>query len=95
MQLNPSDDNVRVAVFGRQVQQFLESDLGEYLALRAQQQSEAAIRELKQLDPFDPDLSRKVATIHQKLRIAENFIDWVAEVVDRGLQATEQLREDA
>jgi hypothetical protein len=95
MQLNPSDPTTLIAVFGRQVEDFLNTDLGMYLSQCAEEDRKKAFEELRTVNPFADDGMQKVAAAQHKLRIAECFMAWVAEAVAKGLQATQQLQEDA
>lgn len=84
MPLNPDDPKVRVAVFGRQVEMFLESDVGQYLRQCAQSETEDAARELMHIDASD---TAKVMAIQVKLRTADNILGWLEQAVASGLQS--------
>jgi len=88
-----SDDPVlRTAVFGKQVEQFLESDIGTYILQCAQEQEREAVEKLKGVDPTD---WKKIIGLQWKIHEAENVVKWLTDAVRAGLQATEHLKEDA
>jgi hypothetical protein len=89
--LDASDPIVRTAVFGKQVEQFLESDIGVYLTQRAEAQSDEAMGKLKEVDPND---WQQVMVLQMKIHVAEYILDWLGEAIRAGLQATEHLKED-
>ena len=86
--LNPEDPTVRTAVFGRQVQDFLDGDIGQYLIQCAAQQSEQYTRKLKDVDPFKPE---SIVACQLKIQVADSFINWLGDAVRAGLQATEVI----
>ena len=90
--VDPDNPVLRTAVFGKQVEQFLESDIGSYLVGRAQEQGEAAIMELKDADPFDHD---KIIKIQSRIKVAESIIGWLGDAIRAGHQAAEHIQEDA
>ena len=49
--LDPNDPTVRQAVFGRQVEDFLSTEIGQFLIQRAVTQEEEAIEELIEAEP--------------------------------------------
>ena len=53
MSLDPDDPKVRWAAFGKQVEYFLQSDIGAYLVKRAKQEGDEATEGLKRVDAFD------------------------------------------
>ncbi len=91
MSLDPDDPKVRWATFGKQVEYFLQSDIGSYLVKRAKQDSDEAIEELKKVDAFD---GQKVASLQLKARVADAVIVWLGDAIAAGESATEQLKED-
>ena len=91
MSLDPDDPKVRWATFGKQVEYFLQSDIGSYLVKRAKQDGDEAIEELKKVDAFD---GQKVASLQLKARVADAVIVWLGDAIAAGESATEQLKED-
>lgn len=92
MLLNSEDPIVQRATFGAQVEQFLSSDIGTYLIERADEQAEAALKELVAADPAQPEIIR---SIQNRIKVADSIIGWLREAIQMGEQAVQQLREDA
>lgn len=90
MPLDPDDPKVRWAMFGKQVELFLQSDIGSYLVKRAKQEGDAAMEELKQVDAFD---GKAVASLQLKARVADAVIVWLGDAIAAGESAVEQLKE--
>ena len=89
--MKPSDPTVEEAVFGQQVQQWLQGDIGSYVLRLAQEQSKAAVEELKTVDPHQPEIIMK---IQMRIQVAESIIDWLADAMIRGIQAQKVLDGD-
>lgn len=79
------------AIFGKQVENFLNSDLGKHLVYRAEEEAELANTELKRVLPWR---RRKIQELQNRIWRAENFQQWLADIVMDGLQATQQIEED-
>ena len=79
------------ALFGKQIQQFWDSDVGAYLRTRAQECYTAAIRKLKDCDPTD---SKTVARLQAEVWRAESFEDWLSEGIVDGLKSMDLLESD-
>lgn len=96
MQLHPDDPIVDTAVFGRQVEDFLESDIGQYLMQCAKGEMEEARDEvmglLKRPGIVPPD---EILKAQNRIRVASLFIRWLESAVEAGFMSLEQLREDA
>lgn len=84
------DDNelLERAQFGKQVELFWGSRIGEYLQTRAREVYTAAIQELKAVDPTD---YRAVIKAQSDVWKAEMFEKWLSEAVLDGLKALEIL----
>ena len=91
MPLDPEDPKVRWAMFGKQVEYFLQSDVGSYLVKRAKEQGDEALEELKNVDAFD---GNKVALSQLKARVADAVIVWLGDAIAAGESATEQLKQE-
>ncbi len=90
---DPTDNPLlRTAVFGKQVEQFLDSDIGVYLLQCAKTQSDEAVERLKDVDPQD---WKAVMGLQWRIHEAEHIIQWLGDAIRAGLQATEHLKEDA
>lgn len=88
--LDPENPDVRRAVFGRQVELFMESDIGQYIAQCAATEIEEATEKLKQVNPENPQAIR---TLQFKIHVAESVIGWLADAINSGNQSQEMLRE--
>ena len=86
------EDNpkLRAAVFGRQVEIFLESDIGQYLLQCAQIDVEKALEKLKRVNPRDVEA---VQNLQNDIRVAESIVGWLSDAINSGKQATEALKE--
>lgn len=90
---NDQDEQVallRLADFGDEVDQFLKSRVGQYVLQMAMLHSEEAIEELKKCDPED---AKKVRSLQNKIKVAEDIQQWLKEAVAKGLQAMDRLDE--
>ena len=91
MRLDPNDPVVSAATFGKQVEQFLRSDIGAYIIRIAKDQSDAATEKLKMADPYN---AVAIANLQHEIKVAESVAGWLADAVRAGLQALEQLEEE-
>ena len=90
MALDPNDPKVRDAAFGRQVEFFLESDVGRYIIKRARDESDTAVEELKNANPFvGPE---KILEIQFRAKLADFVIVWLGDAIAAGESSTEQLK---
>ena len=87
------EDNpvLRVAVFGRQVELFFESDIGQYLMQCAQKEIDEASEGLHTVDAFSPEA---VLKLQHKLRVAQSVMGWLTDAIQAGLQANETMRHE-
>lgn len=90
MQLDPNDPNLEAAVFGREVEHFLTGAIGSYLVKRAQNEIDAALNGLREVDPED---AKAVRALQNEAKVAQLVIDWLAEVIRRGQIATQVLED--
>lgn len=92
--MNPDDPDVRTAVFGKQVEDFLQSDIGDYLLKNSQYKAEQALGELKTVWPWR---TRRIRQLQNELRIAEDFQRWLGYAVASGQEAMKRIEgeEDA
>lgn len=75
--------------FGIEVESFLSGKVGSYLIKRAHKEIDEAVEELKRVDATDASL---VQQIQNKIWRAESIDEWLAEKVQEGWNAEEQLR---
>ncbi len=96
MPLNSSDPVVEAAVFGKQVEDFLDSPIGSYLLHCVKDEIDSAtsdlVRELKKSQPADQAM---IAKVQHRIRVAESVRGWLGYAVEAGLVALEQLKEEA
>jgi hypothetical protein len=91
MRLNPDDPVVSDAVFGEEVRNFLNSRVGSYIISAAKMDAEVAMSDFARVDPTKPEA---IMEIQVRLRAANMVSVWLADAINRGQQAVEQLRED-
>lgn len=89
MALNPDDPAVRWAAFGRQVELFLEGDIGKYLVHRFTQQILEATEDLKKVDPFSP---QEIMRIQNRIHVGESILEALRDVIAAGHSALEELK---
>lgn len=94
MQLSKDDPLVRTAVLGKQIENFLDSDVGRLVAQRAADEIDACAEILKKTSPRHFWGRAKIERLQNKIAIAESVIRWLADAVTEGQQAT-QILEDA
>jgi hypothetical protein len=75
---------VRRALFGKQVEQFLSSEVGRYMVARAEDQKSDALAAFKSCDVEDV---QNVRALQNKVKLAESIVQWMAEAVSDGLAA--------
>ena len=76
------------AGFGKEVELFWGSGIGQYLRNRAQECYSDAIEALKAVDPTD---YRAVMKAQNEVRVAQMFEQWLSQAVLDGLKALELL----
>lgn len=82
--MNESQILLDTAVLGEQIDQFMKSDVGQYLLAHAAAQEAAGLEELKRVKCTD---SEAVWQAQNKVWIAEKFRTWLEDAVGAGLQA--------
>ena len=83
--MNPDTNPVlREIDFGMEVEAFLQSDIGRYLAKRAEA--------VKVVDPED---TKSVRGLQNTIKVAESVLYWLAEAIQAGLNAQAELHEQA
>lgn len=91
-QLDPNDERVEIARFGREVEMFLEGTIGQFMLQRAVKVSEDATTELvKNAHTLDRDQIRNLQTL---IAFGDSFKGWLTEAVESGHAAIELLKED-
>lgn len=79
------------ASFGKQVELFWGSAVGQYLENRALEEYTQAITELKTVDPTD---FRKVLMLQSKVWRAESFKEWLSQAVTDGLKSLDLIDQE-
>ena len=90
-QLDEADPDVRLAVFGKQVEDFFETDIGNYILKRAQAEIDNATRDLRDVDPTD---TRSVMKAQLNLKVAESVIKWLGDAIVAGQSSLRLLQEE-
>ena len=90
MNKNEHAENMAIANFGDEVDQFLKSQVGMYLLGRAERDAAEAMLLLKDCDPND---WKTVQKLQNSIKLAENVEDWLKEAVAAGLDALQILEE--
>lgn len=88
--LDISDGIVETAVFGKQVEYFLNSQIGQYLLNHARQQSGEASDKLKRVSPWR---RRRIQELQNTIACWEAFENLLVGAVQDGEQATRLLEE--
>lgn len=90
----PSDLNeqgkelLRKIDFGFQVEAFIQGEIGQYLIKRAEGEVAQAVEELKQVNPHE---YQAIALIQNRIRVAESVQYWLAEAIQSGHAAQDEL----
>lgn len=79
------------AMIGRDAEDFIQSDIGKYIIGCAEQESHAAMDELKRVYPWR---RRKIQELQNKIYRAESIQSWLAELVVSGKQALQTLENE-
>ncbi|MDD2989810.1 MAG: hypothetical protein PHI64_12710 [Zoogloea sp.] len=83
-----TNELLKTVDFGFEVQAFLESTIGRYLAARAKDEVTEALELLKAVDPENP---KAVRALQNRVAVAENVLYWLAEAIQEGQSAEAQL----
>jgi hypothetical protein len=74
--------------FGLEVRGFLGSKVGKYLVQRAEEEREAALSALIEVSAHD---YKQIAKLQSDIKRAESIQLWMAELIQEGVSAQEQL----
>lgn len=85
-----SDAALESAIFGKQVENFIDSALGRYLVRYAEGKVEAAVEALKCVDSLD---APRIKALQGDVALWESFQQRLAEAVMEGVQATKLIEE--
>ena len=81
---DPREELLREVSIGLQAETFLGSDVGKYLVSRAEGERDAALDELKTVNPNDPEA---IMELQAKVWRAESVQTWIAELIQAGWNA--------
>ena len=84
------DDMMETAVFGKSVEAFLSSDIGQYLTAHADEQVTNALDALKRVAPWR---TRKVRELQGTISLWEGFRGRLAQALSDGEQAVRLLED--
>jgi hypothetical protein len=88
--LDINDPTVRSAVLGRQVEDFLESDIGKYLVQRAEEEGLEALEELKRVSWWRHN---RIKWLQNRVWTTDNFQKWLGQAYSEGLMALQNIEE--
>lgn len=86
-----NEELIAEAILGRDVEDFLNSEVGKYLVGCAEQEANEAMNELKKIATWR---KRRIAELQNKIWRAESFQRWLGELIIGGRQAIQQLDEE-
>jgi hypothetical protein len=87
-ELDHNDPLVKDAVFGKQVEDFLHSDVGDYLLAQARREGAEALEKLKVVEP---NAEQDIRALQSIIARSDSFQTWLGQAVEDGLRATNQL----
>ena len=90
--IDPDEPLVRTGVFGQQVEDFLQTDIGDYLLQRAKLEEREAIEEL--IRGFGSLTTDQLFEVRARIWQARKFQEWLGRAVEMGMQALEMLKEE-
>ena len=79
------------AILGKDAEEFINSEIGQYLVGCAEQEIVEATEQLKRVHPWR---TRRIRELQNQVWRAESVQSWLAELVVRGRQALQSLEED-
>lgn len=90
--LNADDPLVATSVFGKQVEEFLQSDLGDFLLKQAVLEEKDAVEKL--IEAAGTAGQSELLELRARIWQARKFQEWLGKAVENGLQALEMLKEE-
>jgi len=79
---------LEVAVFGKQVEIFWDSQIGQYLLENTLREYNMALESLKTISPTD---TASIVRLQGEIWRAESFKDWLSQAMIAGMKATQIL----
>ena len=90
MSQDDNTDMIERAVFGEQVHNFMNTEIGLYIKKRADAEVHSALNELRKCDPEN---AGKIREHQNSVVIAESVVQWLQDAITDGLKAL-QIIED-
>lgn len=78
------------AILGQEAQEFLNTELGQFLIGRANQEKKDALEQLARVSPWRRN---RIRDLQARVWRAESFLVWLAELITSGRQAEGVLEE--
>ena len=88
--LNERDEMQRLIKLGFSAEDFLSSELGKFIAEKAEAERVSAIEELVSCNPFDGEA---VSRLQSRVAIADVAMQWLADAIILGQEAQERMRQ--
>jgi len=86
------DADFETAVFGREVEQFCDTDpIGQYLINRAREDLAKAQEALVTIDPY---ATQEIAALQLNARVAQKVRTWLREAIEAGRNAEALIRQE-
>lgn len=85
------EENLAEAILGRDAEDFLKSELGLTLLGFADQERDEALAKLKTVHPWR---TRRIRELQNEVYRAESLKEWLFYLVQRGMQAKQQLESE-
>ena len=82
--LDVNDPVVKSAVLGQQVEDFLETDIGNYLMERAKEEENRCLDALSNVATWR---HRRIRELQGRIWMARGFQNWLVEAYNEGLQS--------
>lgn len=82
------------AILGKDAEDFLNSDLGQFLIQRAEEEAREWTEKLKSINPWLPGSARRVQRIQNEIWKREAFKQYLADLIINGRQALQLLEEE-
>ena len=79
------------AMLGKDAEEFIQSEIGQFLIGCAEQEIAEASEQLKRVHPWR---TRRIRELQNQVWRAESFQTWLAELVMRGKQALQSIEEE-
>jgi|GEM_PF-2249086 hypothetical protein len=88
--LNERDEMQRLIALGFSAEDFLSSDLGKFIAEKAEAERTSAIEELISCSPFDGET---ISRLQSRVAVADAAMQWLADAIILGQEAQERMRQ--